>query len=149
MRSKTNEKVKKINKANGSKLRGFRLQNKMSQPALGSILGKNFRTISQYELGIHAIPEDIISKLNKEYHLKLQSTGSTYNKKSFVKPTGFSKKLSTLRESLDMTIKQFASKFKMPMSTVWNLEHNISDKISAKSLKEMHKSGVDIVNLVK
>ena len=147
--SKTSEKVKKINKSNGSKLRGFRVQNKMSQPELGSIVGKNFRTISQYELGIHAIPEDIIIKLNKEYHLKLQSTGSTYGKRAVVKPVGFSKKLATLRESLNMTIKQFASKFKMPMSTVWNLEHNISDKISAKSLKEMHKSGVDVLSLIK
>ena len=147
--SKPSEKVKKINKENGSKLRGFRLQNKMSQPVLGSIVGKNFRTISQYELGIHAIPEDIITKLNKEYHLKLQSTGNTHSKRAVVKPVGFSKKLATLRESLNMTIKQFASKFKMPMSTVWNLEHNISDKISAKSLNEMHKSGVDIVSLIK
>lgn len=143
---------KSKNLLNGKKLKGFRQQNKMSQNDLGSIIGKNFRTVSYYEKGHYSIPNDIIEKLNKEYHLRLQKPEKVAKKvvKNTIKKTkGFSSNIYNIRKSMNMTLKQFAIRFKMPVSSLWNIENNISDKISAKSLKEMYKSGIDIISLFK
>ena len=147
---------KSKNLLNGKKLKGFRQQNKMSQNDLGLIIGKNFRTVSSYEKGYYSIPNDIIEKLNKEYHLRLQKPEKVVKKvvKNTVKKTvkktkGFSSNIYNIRKSMNMTLKQFAHRFKMPVSSLWNIENNISDKISAKSLKEMYKSGIDIITLFK
>ena len=61
-----------INEQNGLKLRGFRKQNGLSQSYIGEIVGKDFRTISRYELG-DAMPKSVIDILNKKYNLKLKS----------------------------------------------------------------------------
>lgn len=141
---------KSKNLLNGKKLKGFRQQNKMSQNDLGSIIGKNFRTVSNYEKGHCSIPETIIEKLNKEYHLRLQKPEKVVKKvvKNTVKKTkGFSSNIYNVRKSMNMTLKEFADKFKMPVSSLWNIENNISDKISARAIKELHKAGVNIVSL--
>ena len=64
--------VKVTNKSNGLKLRGFRKQNKMTQAQVGAAIGRNSRTISQYETAYRAIPDKIIAQLNAKYSLDLK-----------------------------------------------------------------------------
>lgn len=64
--------VKVTNKSNALKLRGFRKQNKMTQAEIGASIGRNSRTISQYETEYRAIPDKIIAQLNAKYSLDLK-----------------------------------------------------------------------------
>lgn len=142
----------KINLSNGKKLRGFRVQNKMSQPTLGSIVGRNFRTISQWELGINSIPESVISKLNKEYHLKLQYAKTSKVTKPISKKTTkktFASVLKKVREDMKLNQKQFASKFHFVPSHLWNIETGKTERLSYSNLKALSKAGVDLNTLVK
>lgn len=68
--------------SNGLILRGFRKQNKLTQADIASVVGKNKRTISSYEIGKINIPSSVISILNKKYKLGLTSTSKTTDSKS-------------------------------------------------------------------
>lgn len=81
MSAKTN-----VNYENGQKLKGFRKQNKLTQSVIAEFVGKNYRTISSWESGKIAIPNSIISKLNKKYKLNLKiSESNIISNKSSVK----------------------------------------------------------------
>lgn len=66
-----------INKDNGLKLKGFRLQNELSVNDLSKLIGKSPRQIFRYEAGEAPIPEDILSQLNSKYKLGLKSQKKT------------------------------------------------------------------------
>lgn len=141
---------------NSQKLKGFRLQNKMSQTELGKIVGKNFRTISNYEKGYRSIPEDVITKLNKDYHLKLEhskvkTTKTTKTVAKVTKPVkySFAKVISALRNSMKLTQTAFAKKFSFVPSHLWNIEKGNTETLSVRNLKAFSKAGVDLNTLIK
>ena len=75
------EKVTKSNLSNGKILAGFRKQNKITQSALGEMIGLDNKDISKYETGHRAIPQEVVDYLNSKYNLKLKSTGKVVNYK--------------------------------------------------------------------
>lgn len=75
------EKITKSNLSNGKILAGFRKQNKITQSALGEMIGLDSRDISKYETGHRAIPQEAVDYLNSKYNLKLKSTGKVVNYK--------------------------------------------------------------------
>lgn len=66
-----------INKDNGLKLKGFRLQNDLSVNTLSQLINKSPRQVFRYEAGEAPIPEDILSLLNNKYKLGLKSQKKT------------------------------------------------------------------------
>lgn len=104
--------VKVTNKSNGLKLRGFRKQNKMTQAEVGASIGRNSRTISQYETAYRAIPDKIIAQLNAKYSLDLKPV-VTYDwdiktgKFTVVKKS--SKSSSTSKKSSKVSSKKISS----------------------------------------
>ncbi len=69
-----------VNYENGQKLKGFRKQNNLSQAVIAEVVGKNYRTISNWESGRNAIPSYAIKKLNSKYNLNLSYTDTTSSK---------------------------------------------------------------------
>ena len=156
--SKTKE---QINLENGKILRGFRKQNKLTQAQVGSLINRGQRAVSFYETGSHSIPIDVVNILNGKYNLKLifgrqaASKSNTPNKSaaktsstSRSKVKSFAEKMADVRKSMNMTLDQFASKYSMSYTTLWRIEHGESDAISLNTLRSLHKSGVDILDLI-
>jgi transcriptional regulator with XRE-family HTH domain len=88
-----------INEENGLKLKGFRKQNGFSQSYIGEIVGKDFRTISRYELG-YAMPKSVIDILNQKYNLRLK----VQKVKTTPKMTTRTTKEETIVKSLEAVI---------------------------------------------
>ena len=88
-----------INEENGLKLKGFRKQNGFSQSYIGEIVGKDFRTISRYELG-DAMPKSVIDILNQKYNLRLK----VQKVKTTTKTTAKTTKEEVIAKSLESVI---------------------------------------------
>lgn len=60
------------NKIIGDNLKRFRLKQKMSQSALGKVLGVSFQQIQKYEKGTNKIPIDKLIKILIQYKRRFQ-----------------------------------------------------------------------------
>ena len=63
--------MKKTNRENGQKLKGFRKQNNLTLQDMSKIVNRSTRTIRYWESGDVTIPKNIIEKLNEEYNIRL------------------------------------------------------------------------------
>ena len=160
------EKITKSNLKNGEILVGFRKQNKITQAALGKMIGLDCRDISKYEKGYRAIPQEAVDYLNSKYNLKLKPTGKVVKykiegkglkvakkDKSFRKSTSkistFGKRITALRESLSLSQTAFATKFGFKPSSLSRIESDSTSSVDVKALKALHKAGFNIVDLIK
>jgi transcriptional regulator with XRE-family HTH domain len=89
-----------IDEENGLKLKGFRKQNGFSQSYIGKIVGKDFRTISRYELG-YAMPKSVIDILNKKYNLRLKQNKTSAKT---VKEEAIAKSIESVIDSLQQVV---------------------------------------------
>lgn len=60
------------NLENGNKLKGFRIQNKLTVKEVAKLCNISERMIKYWECGQYAMPKRVIDKLNKEYNLCLK-----------------------------------------------------------------------------
>ena len=131
------EKVTKSNLSNGKILAGFRKQNKITQSALGEMIGLDSRDISKYETGHRAIPQEAVDYLNSKYNLKLKSTGKVVN----YKIEGKGLKVSKVKSSKKVKAKTAVVSKKKSSWGVTSKHHTFGERVALvrKTLKLSQK----------
>lgn len=173
------EKVTKSNLSNGKILAGFRKQNKITQSALGEMIGLDNKDISKYETGHRAIPQEVVDYLNSKYNLKLKSTGKVVNYKiegkglkvskvksskkvkagvvskkksswdATSKPHTFGERVALVRKTLNLSQKDFAEKFGFSQAHLSQIESDKAKSISIQALQNLYNAGINIRTLFK
>lgn len=80
--------------------------------------------------------------------IEVATKGKSFRTSSF-KGSTFAKRLTSLRETLNMTQSAFAKKFHFEPSRLSRIESNKTTTVDIKSLKALSKAGYDIVSLIK